>query len=61
MPVYSEVTLGLRPRWFTGKEWANGTAQRELTFEYKKATRNEAGRHLGGLRNQTPDRGLFDQ
>lgn len=31
---YSEVELGLKPRWFTGKEWTDGTAQRILRDEY---------------------------
>ena len=33
----SDYELGLEPRWFTGKEWANGTAQHELKREYEDA------------------------
>lgn len=35
--MYSDNTLGLNPRWFTGREWADGTAQRELKREYREA------------------------
>jgi len=32
--IYSEKELNLQPRWFTGQEWKNGTAERELKREY---------------------------
>jgi hypothetical protein len=35
--TFSDHDLGLKPRWFTGKEWADGTAERELIREYKEA------------------------
>jgi hypothetical protein len=35
--VSSDKELNLEPRWFTGEEWANGTAERELQREYWKA------------------------
>lgn len=39
--IFSEVRLGLTPKWFTGKEWADGTAERELRQEYKLACKRE--------------------
>lgn len=35
--VPSDKELNLEPRWFTGEEWANGTAERELRQEYYEA------------------------
>jgi hypothetical protein len=35
---FSDFELGLQPRWFTGKEWEDGTAERESIREYKEAT-----------------------
>jgi hypothetical protein len=34
---FSDCTLKLGARWFTGREWANGTAERELINEYRRA------------------------
>lgn len=33
----SDYQLDLKPRWFTGKEWKDGTAIRELKQEYEDA------------------------
>jgi hypothetical protein len=33
----SDSKLGLKPRWFTGQQWADGTAQEELRREFKQA------------------------
>ena len=33
----SDAQLGLTPRWFTGKEWASGTAEKALQEEYGDA------------------------
>lgn len=33
----SDHDLGLEPRWFTGKQWADGTAQKVLKQEYEDA------------------------
>ncbi len=33
----SDHQLGLEPRWFTGKQWADGTAQKVLKQEYEDA------------------------
>lgn len=38
MIKFSDKTLNLEPRWFTGEEWRNGTAERELVQEYRQAT-----------------------
>ena len=42
----SDRTLGLQRRWFTGEQWADGTAERESCreleqkyWEYKRARR----------------------
>lgn len=35
--TFSETDLQLPARWFTGKEWADGTAERELKREYNAA------------------------
>lgn len=32
----SDSQLGLEPRWFTGKEWADGTAEREINREFNE-------------------------
>jgi hypothetical protein len=34
---FSDYELGLKARWFTGEEWANGTAERECVGEYREA------------------------
>lgn len=33
----SDAQLGLEPQWFTGKQWADGTAQKVLKQEYEDA------------------------
>jgi hypothetical protein len=38
MRIYSEVELNLPPKWFTGKEWDDGTAECFHQQEYKAAT-----------------------
>jgi hypothetical protein len=38
MRIFSEVELNLPPKWFTGAEWADGTAQHFHRQEYKEAT-----------------------
>jgi hypothetical protein len=40
--MFSEKELNLPPRWFTGGEWANGTAQCALLIEYREAERRAA-------------------
>jgi len=30
----SDRQLGIEPRWFTGKEWADGTAEKECNREF---------------------------
>jgi len=35
--VKSDHQLGLQPRWFTGKQWADGTAQKVCREEYEDA------------------------
>ncbi len=37
MRMYSEIELQIQPRWFTGAQWTNGTAQRELIAEHYAA------------------------
>jgi hypothetical protein len=39
--TFSEQRLKILPRWFTGTEWANGTAESELQAEYEVACRRE--------------------
>jgi hypothetical protein len=39
--MFSEGRLKLIPKWFTGAEWADGTAERELKLEYKQAQSRE--------------------
>jgi len=47
--MYSDAKLNLAPRWFTGSQWKDGTAERELQREYREATdalhRSRAHRH----------------
>jgi hypothetical protein len=35
--IYSEATLQLQPIWFTGRQWADGTAMRYFKQEYREA------------------------
>lgn len=44
MRIFSEVELMLPSKWFTGAEWANGTAQRFHREEYRKASTDAAKR-----------------
>jgi hypothetical protein len=39
--TFSEERLAIKPRWFTGQEWANGVAEYELTCEYEQAAGRE--------------------
>lgn len=36
----NEKELMLEPRWFTGQEWADGTAQHELKREFIAAVKS---------------------
>jgi hypothetical protein len=36
--MFSDRRLGLKARWFTGREWADGTAQQECRQEYEVRT-----------------------
>jgi len=37
MMGFSDLELGLTPKWFTGKEWASRVAQQECREEYEMA------------------------
>lgn len=39
MRIYSEKELKLAPRWFTGAQWKDGTAEIELQREYDEAVK----------------------
>lgn len=41
MLTFSEERLALKPRWFTGQEWALGIAESEIRKEYRDAIRRE--------------------
>ena len=46
----SDASLGLKARWFSGKEWADGSAEEELQREFFDAVRRfrEAHAHRDG-------------
>ncbi len=39
--MFSDRRLGLEARWFTGKEWHDGTAERESRGEYQVRTHEQ--------------------
>lgn len=39
--MYSEERLNLSPRWFSGSEWSDGTAEYQLGVEYEMAVARE--------------------
>ncbi len=42
----SDSKLGIRHRWFTGREWADGTAAKELNREFNAAFASYKKLHL---------------
>ena len=50
--MFSDRELNLKPRWFTGEEWANGTAERESRQEYYEAV--EAKKRSNARRDDRP-------
>lgn len=51
----SDYRLQLKPLWFTGEEWANGTAQRVSRDEYNYARFQLKGKHYKAGRIERND------
>ena len=53
--MFSDRKLGLEAKWFTGRAWADGTAERELRAEYQQRER-ELRQRLNGHQAPTNER-----
>lgn len=66
MRRYSDAELAIPSRWFTGKQWADGTAEREFKKEYHQTVHeqrrkepNKSKRQLRWERNNQYFEGWF--
>jgi hypothetical protein len=53
MHKVSDANLNLPARWFTGREWADGTAQKFLIEEYRVAFKGRSGQGVPSARKET--------
>jgi hypothetical protein len=53
--LVSDFDLKLSPVWFTGREWADGTAVRVLRQQYQEAMKLYTMNHRRPKKPQTPN------